>query len=215
MKETEVAQYAVDLLHDLRFDCYYEVPLATGRADIIAVLGSVVWIVETKVSFSLALLDQAARRLRERCSGVLLVTGSAPRRDGAALQWCEQNGVGVVCMVGGLRAWPALRRVDTSKLRASLQPEHKTFAQAGSCGTYWTPFKRLSTALAASLQPGPLAEQMERLLPLLDDYKPRRKPSAQRRAVAEYLAGGLIEGWGLKREGRQLLVVRRVEIGLA
>lgn len=62
MKESDIGQILVEYLRGEGWDCYPEVDLRVGRADIVAVRDKrFVWVIECKQGMSLALLDQAHR----------------------------------------------------------------------------------------------------------------------------------------------------------
>lgn len=203
--EADIASFVREWLIRGGWECYQEVAMLTGRADIVAVKASMVWIVETKTSFSLKLLYQCRDRLREKCTGVVAAVPFIPYKAMPILSELGIGGMHAGSDCCELKVWPALRRIDTTKLRESLHEEQKSFAQAGTNGEYWTKFKGFVRDLQRELRPGLLSDVM-RGLDCVKGYK-KRSASAHRRAVADYLDRGLIPGWALKRNGRVLEVV--------
>lgn len=92
--EAELAAVVVAWLHNSGAEVYQEVEVPGGIADIVARVGAELWIIETKLSLSLALLVQAMdrRRLAHR------VYCAAPRtrtsRDFGGV--CKELGVGLL-----------------------------------------------------------------------------------------------------------------------
>lgn len=95
MTEADIAAAAIKWLTEQGFDCYSEVPCHGGRADIVAVRHSVIWIVETKTGLSADLCMQCRDRLREPCSGVLAVAAGKKSFQGHPLiDWLDGHGIG-------------------------------------------------------------------------------------------------------------------------
>lgn len=208
--EAELARVVKTWLELQGWEVYQEVPCRSGRCDIVAVRYSVVWIVETKLSVGMAVIGQCLERLKEPASGVLAAVpmgrnaftlGHIARSLNFGVLEVDKNNVFI-------EHCPPLRRIDTSSLRNKLRPEYKTFAAAGTSGTYWTPFKNLVDELQRNLREGPLKDASGGLaMKALNLYRDRA-PAAQRRALTDYLKRGLIPGWTLEKRGRELWVVR-------
>lgn len=207
--ETDLARITCDWLESQGWETFKEVPCQRGggRCDIVAVRSGVVWVVETKISFSLALFEQCWDRLRERCHGVVAVSGDWGRRNCILKDWAEYKGIGIV-EVGSRPRFvlaPRLRRLDASRLIKSLRPEQRD-QDGGKAGSYWTPFKTLVEQLKTELREGPLKDAAG--LSCLKDYR-NRTDAATRRALTDYLRRGLVPGWGVEeREGRLWIVKR-------
>lgn len=208
--EAELAATVKKWLVYQGWDVYQEVPCRTGRCDLVAVRGSVVWIVETKLSASMSLVEQCLARLSEPCNGVLAAIPFR-RRSAMMVRIAEAFGFGLMeadVNYVSIDLFPPLRRIDTSKFREKLRDEYKTFVDAGTNGTYWTLFKNLVVELQKHLKEGQLKRIMdEPICYALNQYK-RRSPAAQRRALIDYLDRGLIPGWKLERRGRELWIVK-------
>lgn len=210
MTEADIATVAITWLQSKGFTCYPEVECWGGRADIVAVRFSIVWIIETKISLSADLCHQVRDRLRNKVNGVLAVAGTKRRmrEDHPVVEWMKDRGIG--CGLVGQHSYfqlmhmPALRRVDTTTFREKLTTRHIEYNIAGTSGRYWTPFKDLIAELIHELQEGPLQEQG---LESLNNYR-KRQPAAQRRALTDYLDRKLIPGWGIERRDKKLWVVR-------
>lgn len=219
MTESDIAKAAIEWLTPRGFECYSEVPCYGGRADIVAVRQSVIWIVETKVSLSAELCCQCRTRLGEPCNGVLAVAGGKfNHRDDShpLVEWLGGHGIGFAKVSPGSRSCdgafdlvtvPKLRRLDNSKLRERLCEQQKSNV-AGTSGPYWTKFKDLVSALQYGLREGLLSE-----MPLprcMDDYR-QRSVSANRRALTDYLERKLIPGWSIERRDNRLWIAKDIK----
>jgi hypothetical protein len=150
--ESTVAEPVVAYLREQHWEVYQEVQPRSENwiADIVAVRGPVLWIVEVKKTRSLALLDQAIERFpfAHRVSvAVPIGRSSSPTWDRVR----RDSGVGLFEVSG-----PFVRELCVAKLRArppkarafrdSLVEEQKTYAVAGSqCGDRWTPWRSTVT----------------------------------------------------------------------
>ena len=156
MKESELAAKIVRGLLDDAWEVYQEVaPFYCGQvADIVAVRANRIWVIETKMSLSLAVIEQAewwkyyahwvscgvpapSRRLglRNNNRGRHMAERVA-RWLGLGLLEVDGDGVGNTMA-------PSLNRhAKVEHLRNVLSDEHKTYAAAGTKQGYWTPFKR-------------------------------------------------------------------------
>lgn len=168
LAEVDIARPVVDWLHRHEWEVYQEVSVAVygAVADIVAVRGKLIWVVEVKRSRTLSLLDQA----RGWVGHANLVSVATPvvRQSyqqivrGTTWDWClEQLGLGYF-VVGSavhasIRKWPKLQRRRTETLESRLREEHKTYCAAGSTsGDRWTPFRDTVAQLrkVAERQPG-------------------------------------------------------------
>ena len=149
MKETELAQPVIQWLIDQHWEVYQEVKHYGPIADIVAVQGPLVWVIECKTTLSLSVMGQASH-WRVHYRSVAVKHGRTTRQRQTAYDVARKHfKVGVIDVMGGAVGQPVAppymreyRRL-AFKLRDILEPEHKTFAQAGnSDGLYWTPYKR-------------------------------------------------------------------------
>ncbi len=164
MKETELAKPVVAWLQEQHWDVYQEVQLRQygGVADIIAVQGAQVWAIECKTSLTLGVMDQASLwRVHFRS---VAVPAAKSWRSRVAAQKVARNyfKVGVLNVhtssVNEVVAAPYMREFRRSglKIRDLLEPEHKTFAQAGNAeGSRWTPYQRTIRDVRSFLEKNP------------------------------------------------------------
>lgn len=157
IKEVDLAEAVIAWLEDQHWDVYQEVkvPRMGGVADIVAVQGFLVWVIECKTSLTWSVIEQA-RLWRSHFRSVAVprpLKRSASGR-GTAYHVCHQfYKVGVIEVARGWNsAWevdeqrpaPIMREFHESSKRimAALRPQHKTYAKAGSLGgNHWSPYK--------------------------------------------------------------------------
>lgn len=150
MKETELAERVIQFLESQHWDVYQEVQVERyGRcADIVAVKGNIVWIIECKLSLSLAVLEQAYRW----CCNANFVSVAVPYSTHAkgrafASMIMSTFNIGYITVYNQSVTQdipPGLfRKAKTKIIKNNLREEHKTFAKAGnSYGERFTPFRQ-------------------------------------------------------------------------
>lgn len=165
ISEAELAAVVVAWLEGLEADVYQEVELQRQgiRADIVARVRAELWIVETKTSVSLALIEQAMER-RRFAHRVYIAAPAYKARAGVDL--CRELGIGVLDVTVGV-GWdpPIVKELVPSRrwnsrpvaLAAKLRPEHKTSARAGApTGGHWSPFRDTCSQIVAKvIEAGP------------------------------------------------------------
>jgi len=143
--EEELAAKVVAWLTADQWDVYQEVKCKGGVADIVAVRGPVVWIVEVKRSMTFGLIEQAANR--KGCAHfVSVAVPTSKHRVSIVYEVLRYYGIGLITVAthgAAERRSPRMNRRNEAKaLIDGLCNEHKTFAKAGNAsGIYWTPFK--------------------------------------------------------------------------
>ena len=162
--EAEMARAVVAELQLLGYETYEEVSVGYGgkRADIVAVRGPVIAIVECKTSMSLRLLDQVC----EWHGYAHIIIAAVPhcRRGQSVFRLLKSIGAGLwfVGQYDGVREdiAPRLNRSVPSayRLRKSLNEAQRSGAclPAGSNGGgYWTPFLGTCRAIAETVKAEP------------------------------------------------------------
>ncbi len=159
--EADLAAVVVAWLEMLGADVFQEVELVPRgiRADIVARVRSEIWIIETKTSVSLALIEQAMER-RRFAHRVFIAAPTGRARAGHSV--CAELGIGLLDVYIGSSYEPVrVREVCTSrrwnsrpvKLADKLRPEHKTACAAGSpTGGHWSPFRATCEQLTRTVR---------------------------------------------------------------
>ena len=153
LSETELATTVLAELQRFGYETYEEV-YAGNRADIVAVQGPVLAVVECKVSLSLKFLDQL---LEWRGQANHIIAAYAGGRYNGAFDFvCRSAGIGVWEVRGAqhivIRCHPRLFRKTGSRLRRALSPQNRSGAgvSAGTNGGgYHTPFRETCQTLRA------------------------------------------------------------------
>ncbi len=201
MKETEIASAVVVELQDMGWEVYQEVQVnALGPiADIVAIRGSVSWVIEVKRSRTFAVLDQAQEWLR--CANMVSVATPRTKTRGPSRTWChvlEHFGIG--WWVGGqVHTWPRLSRKlpPSGGIASVLHEEQKTVCLAGSAnGGHWTPFRATVDRLKKVVREFPgirLSEAVEKA----DHHYASRNGAIS--SLRSYINSGVIKGLECRR----------------
>lgn len=147
-KETELAKTVVTWLQEQNWDVYQEVQFSRsgGVADIVAVRHGILWIIECKMSYGFAVLQQASRWVAHYRS-VAVPLSKSKGRDYRVARLYYRVGVLEVSQWGVHEKEMAPQMYRKNKLIAMYKSEltelHKTFAPAGSqSGHHLTPYKQ-------------------------------------------------------------------------
>lgn len=208
VSEQQVAAIVVAWLEALGADVYQEVECAGGVADIVAVRGPgpELTIIETKTSWSLAVLVQAMER--HACAHRVYIAAPYSRHGRDMASICEALGIGVLevhaasagCDSGEGYGKPAVREIVSSArwnrrpvaLRAQLRPEHKTSAKAGSAiGGRWTPFRDTCAQLERVVSREPGIALKAAIVEIKHHY---RTGAIARSSLATWIAAGKVAG---------------------
>jgi hypothetical protein len=156
-KETDVARPVVEWFRDMGWEVYQEVEGL--NADIVAVLGRRIHIVECKRYLNFRVIRQAVHRL----GFANWVSVAAPLKDycSEAKIILEHYGIGCISVDGRWISEQLAPRINRRPLPAyvfrCLDDRQKTFCEAGSPGgASWSPFKRTCEMLRdiVELTPG-------------------------------------------------------------
>ena len=99
VRETEIAVPVMDWAESMGWDCYPEAQFETGgrRADIAAVHGKLLWIIECKTSAGLQVLEQALNwRRRGEAHRVSVAVPDRRRSTGVFQQILRDYGIGLI-----------------------------------------------------------------------------------------------------------------------
>jgi hypothetical protein len=200
--EARIARAVVTELQRQGFMTYEEVSLgyASHRADIVGVRGAVIAVVECKVTLGLALLNQLLWWVGR--AHLLIGAHGFSRQSLAAERLAQHEGFGL-WSVGGdeihERVPPRLyRRAAVTSLRKVLRDEQRSgeYAQAGTNGGYWTPFRGTVRALTDLAMKQPGIELSEALTQIKHHYASARSAKS---AIPALIRKGVITG--LRCEG--------------
>ena len=209
MLEVDVARPIVAWLEDQHFDVYQEVSLGMGdkRADIVAVQGRLVVVVETKTSLGLSVIEQCEGW--ERYAN-MVYAGVPYRHNRFARKVCERFGIGILSVspngdVDEERR-PTFRRPRmTDFLTKRLTPEHKTSGEAGNNrGEYETPFRATCRDVLriVSETPGICIKDLVTKMGK-GHYS---TPSTARTCLSKWAQAGKVHGVRCETKGRHVLL---------
>lgn len=212
--ETELAEKVIEWLHDLKWEVYQEVQVFSygSVADIVAKQGSVIWVIETKLSMGLQVLAQAYNWL------------SVANYVSVAIPWLRQTnanvfgetmagklGIGILRVSeheeyrGGFvkeKGRPTFRRKIGGSLRYAINENHKTYAPAGNPdGRRWSPFKQTCQNVQAYVEKHPGAILKE----VVDNIETHYGSTSTAKAcIAQWAEAGKIEGIKVERDKKLL-----------
>lgn len=196
-----MARPVVEWYKSRGFHVYQEVPVKgqQGTADIVAVKGPFVTVIETKVTMSLALLGQARRWIGQAHSVTVAVPwhvrGSS--QDGAVFV-CGALGVGLlyVSRVGAVREMVSpdfFKKARPGSILESLRPEQADGSiPAGSAGgSAWTAWKVTVRDLGDLVQRNP-GIGLKQAVGMIKHHYP--SDYAARRSLAKHALFGRVPG---------------------
>jgi len=210
LKETDLAECVITWLDGLRWEVFQEVqPYQHGQtADIVARQAPLLWIIETKLSMSLSLLEQACGWLN-RANYVSIAVPYTSQRSGNIVSAILRHfGIGLLRVSSYGDYEEPVRELIAPRLRRSIDPhlgrilrdEHKTYAKAGNAHS-----RRLSAFKATCLAVRRVvdAEPGITLKDLLSKIETHYASTATARScLAKWGQAGDIEGVRVLREGK-------------
>lgn len=208
--ESELAAVIVEWLAAQGWEVHQEVQCgyAGARADVVAKRERLTWVVETKLSLSLALLEQAEKWTGRANFVSIAVPYSIHRKDGAFLRKIlDMTGVGMFAVRPGEKAEylnqsvpPRFnRRLINHRLLETLAV-HKNYVEAGTPdGGYWTPFRDTCRALAKFVREHPGCTMKQAVDGIEHHY---RRQSTAVSCLRGYLRDGVIKGIKIEENGR-------------
>lgn len=203
---------------------YQEVPLASGRADIVAVRAGLVWVIEGKRSCSIALMGQMLER--QRYAGAHGVLAAVPNPSHEFNELCRRLGFGVINAKDGERrytkpeivVYPEFYRKaakNLQKLLARCSEEAADQEGGVSGGSHWTPFKRAVREFVEhfahnSIERMSVAEAAK-LAPIRHYKGEKAEEAALRRWTIWAIEQGLVPGMRTLGRGKDRAVVFEAE----
>lgn len=219
--EADLAKPVVDWLKDLRWEVYEEVQVSaySHAADIVAIQGKLVWVVECKRSLSLSLLEQAWRwRPYSNYTSIAIprptrmkhhpghrVAKRFIRERGIGMLWVEKHTNEMLPEYTEIEVQEDVptklnRKAFTRRLLDGLREEHKTFAVAGSSlGKRYTPFRATCDAVRREVERQPGITMKELIDAVPTHYA---HAASARSSLYKNIIDDLVDGVRLEREGR-------------
>lgn len=204
--ESTIAALVVAWLEAAGHDVYQEVTVIGGVADIVTLApDGDVWIVETKMGWSLDLLEQCCER--RHCANRVFAAIQSTKTDHRAI--FSELGIGVLSVdargpVRGLHGDTGYVRVRSNathldgvhveKTRTALCAGHKTHAKAGapSAAGRFTTFRGTTEALTAHVASNPDGVSLKDAVASIKHHY--SSPSGARANLAEHIRAGRIPG---------------------
>jgi hypothetical protein len=203
--EVELAEKVISWLVDDSWDIYQEVQLSTyGRiADIVAVHGGVVWIIECKTSTGLTVIEQAYRW--KNFSHYVSVAVPVSSKQNFFESVIRKFGIGCISVSQYGDPFETVRaklnrQNDSKKIISGLSKEQKTFAQSGNSeGKRWTPFNstRRNIVNAVSSKPG---ITLKELIDSIDTHY--HTVSTAKSCIRKWIELDKVPGVTMKRDGK-------------
>lgn len=215
--EEQFAATVVAWLRDMKWDVYQEVEARGSVADIVAVRGPLLWVVETKLTYSLQLLWQAQEwKGWAHHVSVAVPYGSARSHARRMMEhFCRLMGIGLLSgrntghedhkPVAEICEWvaPAFdRRAAADIVRRMLTDKHRDYARAGNAkGLRYTPFRATCDRVRERVTAAP-GLTMKELVDGIETHYNSTKTA--RSALAKWIQAGVVDGVRAERDGRAL-----------
>lgn len=208
--EAQLAAVVVESLLADHWEVYQEVQQNWGQpvADIVATRGPVTWVIETKLSLSLVVMEQADKW--KPFANMVSVAVPTRHRDikgrTFAMNVLRQRGIGVLVVNTHIQheARPEFRRRLLDPIRNYLREEHKSWSQAGvNGGGYYTPFADTSRKVVNYISQHPGCTLSDILGSVETHY---HSDASARSALSQWIRTGVIKGVRCEREGRSLVL---------
>jgi hypothetical protein len=219
LSEQDLARHVVTWLQDYGWEVYQEVQPSWGGpiADIVAVQGPLLWVVECKTSFGIAVMEQAYHwEHYAHLTSVATPPAKANRRW--ASRWFRERVLFGATGIGHLVVHPSmsylkggespveeafkprLRRRISRQLRESLVSQQKTEVEAGSAnGGHWTPFRQTCRHLRDFVATHPGCSIKDAVGAIDHHYN---TPASARSSLRVWIEKGRVTGVRSERDGR-------------
>lgn len=207
--EIDLAKWIIAYLTDLHWEVFQEVVGCSGRADIVARQGSLVWIIETKTTLGLPVIEQAKGWINH----ANLVSVGTPHIPGQFTEEiCRMFGIGIITAYNNEQ----IREILRPKLNRKpcgipkTYEEQKTYAEAGTNGGgYFTPFKRTCNMINSVLAMNPGGIPLKELISRIDHHY--KSNSTARNCLRTWISEGKVPGVTLIIEGGKAIIHKKME----
>lgn len=219
--EAEMASLIVEWLKEQKWEVYQEVSPGrySARADIVAVMSAVVWVIETKLSLSMNLVSQGMSWIKYAhyvSIGVPVCRSGGGYHHKAIAYLLKNLGIGCIAVEplenfsnyrGEIRDFggpdiviPARlnRKASTKRWTDWLCEEHKNYAKAGTSGQYFTTFKGTCKKMELFVKEHP-GSTMKEIIDGVNHHWANTQTA--KTCTASYIRQGLINIEG-RRDGR-------------
>jgi hypothetical protein len=211
--ETDIGRAVVNWLQAQHWETYCEVQYEyAGRvADIVAVQGRLVWVIECKRSLGLSVIEQAAHWRYEAHLASVAVPDTKDRRSRSrefAHDVCHWLGIGVL-RVGSrdyvsVARQPRLnRKAQPQWLRGCLVPQQRDSVPGSEAGGQWTPFKETCGRLRRFVKEHPGTTMKEAVSDLKHHYC---NDVSAIGSLRKWIRQGKVPGVREEMDGRRLLL---------
>jgi len=207
--EMALAEIVIEWLQEQHWEVYQEVQLlALGSvADIVAVQNKRVWVIETKVTTSLQVMDQAwqwNRYAHYASIGVPSTYSHRPKLLNTVLNTLEIGMLSVDTRMATVREVvpPTLHRRISQQLFNVLREEHKTFAKAGNPdGNRYSAFKGTCIELVRAVNKNP-GQGIGDLVAVIPHHY--TTSATAKSALLNWIKWGKIPGIRLEKVGKRI-----------
>lgn len=200
--EQDVGRYTVALFRSWGFDVYQEVTSGLGRCDLVATRqqgrASLLYACELKMRFTWEVIYQALRWIPHAHRSFIAVysPNGVPH---LAEKFLEDLGLGLIEVSDyriNLSVRARLNKRPDDRLRRSLYEEQRTYANAGTTGTHWTPFKNTARAVQQYVREHPGCTT-KAIVDGADHHYPNDR--AARQGISHWIGNGVIPGIRIER----------------
>ncbi len=205
MSETDLAAKVVVWLHEQGWEVFQEVQMRTSGpcCDIVAKRGPVVWAIECKLQFGVAVVEQA-RYWVNRANFVSIAVPHVPF-DHVLAHYCRLVGIGAMRVDEyGINFTIAnrLARQTRCELGGSLREEHKVWAKAGNNKSErYSPFKATCRSLLDVVKQNPGVTMKAAVDAIHHHYS---TDATARGSLTKWIQEGSVPGVELRRDGRRV-----------
>ncbi|MFA5416932.1 MAG: hypothetical protein WC341_00600 [Bacteroidales bacterium] len=193
--EIELAEKIIEWLNDQHWQVYQEVQVYSNIADIVAVKGSLVWIIECKTSMTLTVMDQA-RRWNSHFRSIAIPAAKSDRGRSVGYAICKDYlhiGVLEVDKMGYVQEIvPAPLMREYNKFVKILYlnklcEAQKTYAKAGNNnGRRYTPYRQTIIGVQEFIQEHPGCTLKDIMNYCETHYAPKSAKASLRSALASF-----------------------------
>lgn len=152
--EEELADKVIKTLKEWKWEIYKEVQGPGGRCDIVAKNGSILWAVECKINFGIAVLEQAYNwKYYNKANYVSIALPKDVSFMGKEI--CSKFGIGVLVYSKYMDEVVEKKKPEfVRKIKPfELHEEQKDWGSAGTKeGGYFTPFKKTTRSLVEAVK---------------------------------------------------------------